>query len=45
VAPITDTGPAEALLADLDPSQREAVTTEAAPLAILAGAGAGKTRV
>jgi len=33
------------LLADLDPSQREAVTTDAAPLAILAGAGAGKTRV
>lgn len=34
-----------ALLADLDAEQLVAVTIDAAPLAILAGAGAGKTRV
>jgi DNA helicase-2/ATP-dependent DNA helicase PcrA len=33
------------VLDGLDPGQREAVTSEAAPLRILAGAGSGKTRV
>jgi DNA helicase II / ATP-dependent DNA helicase PcrA len=36
---------ADPLLDGLDDAQREAVTTPAAPLAILDGAGAGKTRV
>lgn len=35
----------DALLDDLDPGQRAAVTAEGAPLAILAPAGSGKTRV
>jgi DNA helicase-2/ATP-dependent DNA helicase PcrA len=33
------------LLDDLDPSQRDAVVSDAAPLAIIAPAGSGKTRV
>jgi DNA helicase-2/ATP-dependent DNA helicase PcrA len=36
---------ADELLRGLDPSQRHAVTVDAAPLAILAPAGSGKTRV
>jgi DNA helicase-2/ATP-dependent DNA helicase PcrA len=35
----------DSLLDALDPTQRDAVTSRAAPLAILAGAGSGKTRV
>jgi len=34
-----------ALLGDLDDEQREAVTTDAEPLAVIAPAGSGKTRV
>lgn len=38
------TAPVEAVLAGLDPEQRAAVTAEAGPVCILAGAGTGKTR-
>lgn len=38
-------GDAAALIADLTDEQRDAVTTSASPLCIIAGAGSGKTRV
>ncbi len=40
-----DHAAADRLLADLDPAQRRAVTAPGQPLAILAPAGSGKTRV
>ncbi len=37
--------PIDRLLDDLNDAQREAVTSSTGPLAIIAGAGSGKTRV
>jgi DNA helicase-2/ATP-dependent DNA helicase PcrA len=42
---VRDVTDAAALIADLDPDQRAAVTTESKLVAVIAGAGSGKTRV
>src|SRR5439155_26262714 len=44
-APAGTVVPVAGMLDDLNPNQRQAVTSCAAPLCILAGAGSGKTRV